>query len=229
MALRPRSTVPAAALLAALGSVPVALPAQQSPEGWQWVPDAPATLVTSQEVPDGSFRFVEMAPGWHITSGPGVVLYHPRHNIDGIAATGSFVVRSEIFLFPDSRDGEYGVFLAGKNLSTDAREYLAFLLRRDGSAAVLHRVGGETHEVWPWTAADSAARLEAGNGPAKNVLTVDVTPTQVSFLVNGGLVATLPRSMATVEGTIGFRAGPKVNLHASTLDLTFRLAPARQP
>src|SRR3990167_3205028 len=155
MPLRTRSIVPVAALLAALGSVPAVVLAQQAPEGWQWAPDTPATLVTTQEVPDGSFRFVEMAPGWHLTSGPGVVLYHPGHNIDGPAATRSFVVRSEIFLFPDSENGEYGVFLAGKSLSTDAREYLAFLLRRDGSAAVLHRAGGEMHEVWPWTAADS--------------------------------------------------------------------------
>lgn len=36
MALGTRSTAPAAALLVALGSVPVAVLAQQAPEGWQF-------------------------------------------------------------------------------------------------------------------------------------------------------------------------------------------------
>lgn len=36
MALRTRSTVPVAALLGALGSVPAAVLAQQAPGGWQF-------------------------------------------------------------------------------------------------------------------------------------------------------------------------------------------------
>lgn len=206
-----------------------ALSAQEPtlPPGWKTRPDAPARLVAEQRVPEGAYRFVTMAPGWHITSGPGLIMYQAEHALAGPAVERPFTVESEMFLFPDASAEEYGLFIAGKALESDGVEYLAFLLRRDGSAGVFHRAGDELHEIHPWTPAESVARIPASGGTAKNVIRVEVTATTVRYMVNGGVIAELPRAHAAVAGSLGFRAGPGVNLHVSTLDVTFRLAPPR--
>jgi hypothetical protein len=51
----------------------------------------------------------------------------------------------------------------------------------------------------------------------------------VHFTVDGVRAATLSRGDLVLDGLIGFRVGARVNLHITTLDITHRLAPPRQP
>ena len=63
-----RQTLTALVLLAA-GSPLIAQPG--APAGWRWALDAPANHVTQTDViPAGTFSFVSMAPGYHVTMGP---------------------------------------------------------------------------------------------------------------------------------------------------------------
>lgn len=193
-----------------------------TPSHWRWITDAPAELVTGQDVPDSAWRFVTMPPGWHVTTGPGAILFDPT-----VRAQGRFGIEAEVFLFPDSENGEFGLFLGGTELDGAARRYSAFVLRRDGKAAVFVRDGAAQRYLLPWTASEVVPPHPGEGGPLKYVLRVDAERRDVTFRVNGAPVITVLRDSLPIEGLLGLRAGPDVNLHWSTLDVTLHLAEPR--
>jgi hypothetical protein len=202
--------------------LPVALTAQlKTPTDWKWRQDAPAPLAPGSKMEPGSWVFVQMPPGWHITTGPGVLLY-PTSNGD---ASGNFSIEAEIFLFPESSADEYGVFLGGENIEGAATPaYVAFVLRADGHAAVLRRNDGRTTALAGWQKHE-AILVKKEKETAKNVIRVDVDPVNITMTVNEAKVLTVPRASVETDGRIGFRVGKDVNLHVSTLNITRRLAP----
>ena len=217
-----QSIVISVAVAAALGG-PVSAQMVPPPD-WKWALEAPAQLVNSQfsqAVPDSEFRFVMMPPGYHVTTGPAATLFHPAHRAEGI-----FTLESEFFLFPNSTDGEYGLFIGGADLEGDGRAYTAFVARRDGATAVLRRAGAATTPLVAWARHDSVRALSADDA-VKNVVRVAVERATVVFSVNGAEVARVPRDSVATDGLFGFRMGRGVNLHVTTLDFTRRLAPPR--
>jgi hypothetical protein len=162
-----------------------------------------------------------MAPGWHITTRPGVILFEPAYS-----TRGRFVVESEAFLFPGESAAGFGIFVGGRELEAKGT-YVAFLIRRDGSAAVESADAGRTTALHPWTKAPAVA---AGTmaGEVKNVLRVEAEAAVVTFLVNGQKVAEVPRDGTRFDGVIGLRVGENLNLHVTNLDLTHRLALPRR-
>lgn len=217
----------AAVVAAAAFALPAAAQSLAPPPDWIAITESPARNEPSQSMsglPDSVYRFVMMPPGYHVTTGPGMLLYHPAYRADSI-----FTVEAEVFLFPGSSDEEYGVFLGGADLgSADGRRYTAFVLRRDGSAAVLRRSGAAVTPLVAWARHDSIAP-HTGSGVVKNVLRVAAERGNVVFTVNGAEVARVPRDSVAANGHFGYRVGRGVNLHATTLDLTLRLAPPRPP
>lgn len=217
-------------VLAAVALVSDAALAQQAPAvaapppGWQWVLDAPARLVNGGRFAptDTTFEFAHMAPGWHITMGPGATLFDPRER-----AEGRFVVQGELILFPDASGNEYGVFVGGRALDGAAQHWFAFLVRADGSAAVMHRSGAETRSLMPWTM-HAAVKPKPSGSTVTNVIAVRAEPDSVRFVVNGERLAAFARSTMEVDGQFGFRIGRGVNLHITNLDVTRRLAPFPQ-
>lgn len=211
-----------AVLIAAVMAVePGGGQALKTPPDWKWVPDAPASVIEAGEARPDAMFFVAMPPGWHITQGPGAVLYQPDYQ-----GRGNFVVEAEIFLFPDSTTEEYGVFLGGRSLDAPAnRSYVAFVGRRDGQAAVINQKPGGATPVLNWTAA-SFAPLQ-GPDAVKNIFKVEVGSTDVVFSANGTVVTKLPRASLAVDGPFGLRTGKGINVHVSRLDVTHRLAPAK--
>ena len=99
------------------------LPKGQFPEGWAVRLDdaaghagqgAPASAPKAADV-----SFVTMKPGWHITTGPSVILYQAAQK-----ATGAYTLRSQIFLFdPGTRQEAFGVLLGGRNLDGPQQAY----------------------------------------------------------------------------------------------------------
>lgn len=88
-----------------------------------------------------------MEPGWHVTTGPAVILYDPSRT-----GTGEFRVEAETNLFdPGERREGYGIFVGGSDLAGDGQRYLYFLLRRDGRFLIKARSGEETRVVRSWT------------------------------------------------------------------------------
>lgn len=193
-------------VLASSGAVAQA----SAPAGWK--------LAIDGRAPADSFTFTPMPPGWHMTSGPGAILYDP-----GYRAQGRFALESQIFLFPGESQEGYGLFLAGTGLDDGAPSYTAFVVRRDGSAAVYRHAPEAPVMYLSWARHDSVA-AQAGEAVVSNVLRVDANRDSVHFSVNGARVGSLARDEVPVDGEFGFRVGEGINLHASRLDLTNLLA-----
>jgi hypothetical protein len=191
------------------------------PAGWKWVTDSDARIVTALDPPEGSWLFGTMAPGWHVTTRPGAILFEPSY-----ASRGRFVLESESFLFPGTSAAGFGVFAGGSGLEGKAK-YVAFLIRRDGSAAIESVDSGRVTSLYPWTKA-AAVLPGKPDGDVKNVLRVEAEASAVTFLVNGQKVAEIPREGASLDGIVGLRVGENLNLHVTNLDLTHRLALPRR-
>jgi hypothetical protein len=210
-----------AAALAVLPVTAAAQPQLSTPTDWKWRQDAPAPLASGATMTPGSWVFVQMPPGWHVTTGPGVLLY-PTANGD---AGGNFSIEADVFLFPGESSEEYGVFVGGKDIETGDPSYTAFVLRRDGRAEIQTRAGAKTDTI-AGRAGDANAPPKSDKEPVKFAIRVDAGPGTVAMSVNGREALTVPRERISVDGRFGFRIGKGMNLHISTLNLTRRLAPA---
>ena len=116
----------------ALLVVAAPLSAQETrPADWKVRFDRPAS--------DSDLYFVDMPPGWHITTGPSCILYNPANTV-----SGSFRVDAKIFLFPGDRREGFGIFVGGADLDNENQSYLYFLIRKDGRYLVKRRTGSET-------------------------------------------------------------------------------------
>lgn len=193
-----------------------------TPSDWKWRQDSPARLAAGAKMEPGSWVFVQMPPGWHITTGPGVLLY-PATQGD---LSGTFALEADIFLFPGDSAEEYGVFLGGKEIEgSTTPEYVAFVLRRDGQAAVLRRHAGQSTALADWQRHEAIVPHKGGTDAVKNTIRVDVDLLAVTMSVNGAKVLSIPRPSVEADGRIGFRVGRDVNLHVSTLNVIRKLAP----
>jgi hypothetical protein len=196
------------------------------PEGWKWVTDTPVTHVTSGPPREGQWVFGVMAPGWHITTRPGVVLFEPA-----FVGRGRFTLEAETFLFPSSSGAGVGLFVGGRDLESPASTFTAFLIRRDGQFAIEERVSGRSRMLVEWTPALAAVALAAtADAPVQNVLRVDVEPSSARFFVNGKTAGEVLRPLAESTGIVGMRIGAGIDLHVANFDLTLKAAlPRSQP
>jgi hypothetical protein len=185
------------------------------PAGWRVVVDAGAKDTVSH---------VPMPPGWHMTTGPGALFFDPAYH-----AAGRFTVEADIFLFPGKSQAGYGVFVGGQSLDGTSPSYLAFVIRRDGQAALEHVTNGKTTALIPWSVSASVKPHAGGDEPVLNAIALTVDRDSIIFEANGKRVGSVGRGALDLDGTFGFRAGPDVNLHASRLDLKTRLAPVPPP
>ncbi len=194
--------------------IPVALTAQDQERPSDWLLRADRPDQDTSEI-----FFVNMEPGWHITSGPAAIYYHPE-----TTASGSFRVESEIFLFdPEGRREAFGVFVGGDNLQESDQQYLYFLIRASGEYLVKLREGSDTRSLIDWTSHDAVVPWSAkapDDATVKNVLAMEAGDDTVRFLVNDVEVASLPRADLPVDGVVGLRVNHALNLHVSSLVVT---------
>ena len=204
----------------------LAQPDPQNPEGenlstpptWKVRLDRPnpeATIGSVQEEVD--IWFVNMTPGWHITTGPAAIFYHPESQ-----AEGNYRVDATIYLFdPGERREAYGVFLGGQNLEGDNIEYDYFLLRNTGEYLIKRRTGEETSLIQDWTASDAVANFGPDTeGSVENRLAVEVGESEVVFYVNDEEVVRSPRDEIRTSGVVGLRINHALNVHVSELAVT---------
>ena len=196
-------------LLAILASA--SLSAQDKrPDGWRVRLDDPG--------PDSTkLVFASMAPGWHVTTGPAVILWNPA-----TTAKGAYKAETNINLFkPAGSHAEaYGLFVGGANLDAANESYTYFLIRNDGQYLVKQRTGKDTKDVIPWTKSPAIKLFDGKSESVANLLTVLATPATVDFLINGTKVASKPRAEVPADGIVGLRVNHNLNLHVSRLEVT---------
>ncbi len=185
-----------------------------TPADWRVHSDRAASVVDEGErITAAQVYYVTMSPGWHITTGPGSILYHPVSR-----AEGTYRAEAETFLFPQSVETSgIGMFLGGTGFHETDPSYVAFLVRGDGRYAIQHRDRGTWRPVVPWTAHEAVARRRA-DGTARNVLTVDVRGGEATFAVNGARVHG-PARLPSAAGQLGLRIGDSVNVHVTRLSI----------
>ncbi len=167
--------------------------------------------------PDSSdIYFVNMTPGWHITTGPAAIFYHPANT-----ASGSYKVQSEIHFFdPGDRNREaYGLFFGGQNLQADDQQYYYFLIRNSGEFLIKKRIGEETEVIQSWTPSDAIVKYENGmeESSVRNMLSVSVIGEDAVFHINDQEVASLNAADWENSGYFGLRVNHSINLHISSL------------
>ncbi len=222
-ARRPTRYMSIVAVLALLGTGALAAQEPTMPTGWRAVTDSPGRFVPPGVEPNlgEAWNFTRMPPGWHITNGPGMLLFDP-----GLEATGRFQLETDFFLFPDPTDQPVGLFIAGKDLEEPSRvDWLGLLVRRDGTAGVIHRQGSADLALVPYRTTDSLG-AHPGKESQRIVLTIDAEQDSLRFSVNRARVGAIARASFPAEGSFGFRIGRGLNLHVVRLDYTQRIAPA---
>jgi hypothetical protein len=162
--------------------------------------------------------FVEMPPGWHITTGPSGIFWDP-----GLTASGNFRIEMEVFLFdPGQRREAFGMFFGGSDLEGANQAYTYFLIRNGGESIIKERAGAETPTVQPWTPGEGILSYadRGDDASVKNVLAVECGSETVRFFVNGDEVGSVARSEIPTDGIVGVRVNHALNLHISRLEVT---------
>jgi len=188
------------------------------PEGWEVRLDHSSEDVIIGSKPDSSdIYFVNMTPGWHISTGPAGIFYHP----DNIAR-GTFTIQSELHLFdPGDRNREaFGLFWGGQNLQDENQEYYYFLIRNTGEFLIKKRMGEETELIQNWSASDAIVMYDDPElTSVKNTLKVKVSEGSISFLINDNEVTSINNTGMENSGVFGLRVNHSINLHVSDLSL----------
>ena len=204
-----RNSIAAAVLTLSL-AVPASAQDLERPEGWLTRFDQAGASEDQLEM------FVAMPPGWHVTTGPAGIFWHPENTI-----SGNFRVEMEVFLFdPQGRREAFGVFVGGQDLRGEGQEYTYFLLRDGGQYIVKRREGSQAPTVREWTR-HNAIKAYADRGEevsVKNSLAIEAREESVHFFVNGTEVTRVPRTDVGVDGVFGFRVNHALNLHISKLE-----------
>jgi hypothetical protein len=186
------------------------------PAGWIVRLDKPdPAVVIGSDKKDGIY-FVNMTPGWHVTTGPSAIFYHPES-----VAKGQSRIEAVIHLFaPQGRHREaFGIFFGGADLDGANQAYDYFVIRNSGEFLIKRRNGSETPVIHAWTKSAAIVPHTEGKESVKNVLAVEAGTESAKFFINGELVATLPRSDVRLDGIVGLRVNHHVNLHIEDLSI----------
>ena len=212
----------------ALFVLPVALLAQPSahhseednlttPSEWLVRTDKPMeNLVIGDDAEEADIFFVNMTPGWHVTTGPAAILYHPD-----LTTSGTYRLEAKIHLFdPGERREAFGVFFGGADLETDDQAYDYFLLRNSGEFLIKGRRGAETSVISDWAATEHMMTFEPGTeGSVENVLAIEAGSDMVTFSVNDHEVASMERSALRTDGIAGLRINHALNVHVEFINV----------
>ena len=187
------------------------------PRNWKVRLDTPnPEAVISADAEAADIFFVNMTPGWHITTGPAGVFYHP-----GSTAEGSYVASVDMNLFdPGDRNEAFGMIFGGQNLDDENQTYDYFLIRNSGEFLIKRRVKDDTQLIQDWTASDAIVKYaNTGDSSVLNKLSIQVGDSDVSFVINDKVVATHPKSHVNTDGIVGVRVNHALNVHVSNLSV----------
>jgi hypothetical protein len=187
------------------------------PPGWHARTDGNRPLT--------NVKFDSMSVGHHVNLGPATIFWRDADN-----ATGSYTAEAKFWQFSsdthrDHHEG-YGLLIGGSSLAAAGQRYTYFLIREDGMFLVKRRTGDSTWAVTKgWTASDAVAKRDSGASvetthPLENTLTIRVTPTDATFLVNGKIVYKANASDVDGSGIVGFRVNHNLNVHLGQLQIT---------
>jgi hypothetical protein len=182
------------------------------PEGWSVRADDPLASAKVGKDDKADITFVNMTPGWHLTTGPAAIFHHP-----GLTARGEYRLTAKIHFFdPKGRLEGYGVFFGGSDLAGDKQSYGYFLLRNDRKSR--SRSEAATRPSWSATgrrATPSSPSSGAGTARCRqHHRRRSARASELAFAVNGAGGGGA-RSALPADGQAGLRVNHQVNIHVS--------------
>jgi hypothetical protein len=200
-------------LLTAFAFLAVPL-AAQAPEGWMVRIDRSQNAQDPDDTP--ALKFVTMGKGMHVTGGPAGSFWHPSNT-----AMGNYTARATFVLTkPSGHTNYYGLVFGGSDLGGPKQEYIYFLVAQDGTYVIRHRIGEETHDI---QRTPNAAVVKPGaDGRSTNALEVRVAGNTISYVVNGTVVHTTPKTgmTAKTDGLVGIRVNHLLDVHIDGFAVT---------
>ena len=196
------------ALIAAF-AIPIAA---QVPAGWKVRMDGSQSASAPDANPN--LKVATMGKGFHVTGGPGAVIWDPAHTVKPI-----FMVKATFTLLkPTDKVTYYGLFFGGTDMEGSTPTYVYFTIAQDGTFQIRHRAGNDVHDMDK--SLHYAIKKPDASGKSVNTLEVQVAPTAVSYLVNGAVVDATPTRSGTgsytetekTAGLVGVRIEDKVDV-----------------
>lgn len=190
-------------------------------------PDRPATgggtlppgwslRLDSRTASAATLSFAPMGPGLHITTGPSGILWRAADQTEGKFHTEATFTRTKAPAHAEA----YGLFVAGRDLTSDSQTYLYFLTRGDGKFLISKASGtvaasgrpAVAHVTQGWTDHAAVAKADAA-GKSTDKLEVATVGTKLRFSANGQVVHEMDAAGLDLRGIVGLRVNHNLDVH----------------
>lgn len=184
----------------------------QAPDGWQVRIDRSQNAQDPDDVPD--IKIVPAGQGFRVTGGPAGTFWHPANS-----ATGSFTVAATFNLMePSNHVNYYGLVFGGSDLAGSAQRYGYFVIAQNGTFQIRQRNGDTVTNVQGRTPHSAILQPDQG-GRSTNRLEVRVGADSVSYVVNGTVVHTTPRTAVQTDGLVGVRVNHMLDVQIENFEV----------
>jgi hypothetical protein len=114
---------------------------------------------------------------------------------------------------PSGHVNYYGLIFGGEDLGGPKQTYIYFLVAQNGTFIIRQRSGDQVTDVQARTPHASVVQPGA-DGSSTNALEVRVAGNTISYVVNGTVVHTTPKSGATArsDGLVGVRINHQLDV-----------------
>jgi hypothetical protein len=184
--------------------------AAQAPDGLMVRVDRSTDASDPDSTPE--LKVTAMGKGFHVIGGPAGVFWDPKNTV-----MGNYTVRATFNLMaPSSHRNYYGIVFGGSDLSGPKQAYTYFQVAQTGELQVRDRTGDTVVNVHPagrGGVMHASVQKPGANGQSVNTLEVRVAADTVTYVVNGMVVHTTPRSAVKTNGLVGVRVNHELNVH----------------
>ena len=205
--------IPLFALIIALGA-PLAA---QAPEGLKVRVDRSTNAADPDDTPE--LKVMTMGKGFHVTGGPAGTFWDPKNT-----ASGNYTVRATFNLLkPSNHTNYYGIVFGGTDLEGPNQAYTYFVVAQNGQFQIRNRTGDQVtsvHQAGRGGMANAAINTPGADGKSTNTLEVRVAGDTVSYVVNGTVVHTTPKSAVKTDGIAGVRVNHMLDVHVEGFAIT---------
>lgn len=188
--------------------------AAQMPANWQVRVDRSEDAADPDDASD--IKVVTMGKGFRVTGGPAGTFWNPANTV-----MGNYTVRATFTLMkPSSHTNYYGLIFAGADLQGAGQRYVYFLVAQNGTFIIRARTGEKLQDVQT-RMAHAAIRQPGADGRSTNTMEVRVAGNTVSYVVNGTVVHTTPKSgpTAVTDGIVGVRINHVLDVQVENFEI----------
>jgi protein-disulfide isomerase len=195
-------------LVTAIASV-----AAQGPGGWKVRIDRSRNAEDPDNTP--SLKFDKTAKGFHVIGGPAGTFWNPTQS-----AMGAFTLKATFVLVrPSNHVNYYGLVFGGSDLEGAAQTYTYFVVAQNGTYLIRHRTGESVQDVQTRMTHASVKQPDS-NGSSTNALEVRVSGNTISYVVNGTVVHSTPRTGGVkTDGLVGVRINHVLDVQVEGFEL----------